>query len=40
MPWGVGLFATKNQVEAMGVTIDGQSKVSEETTFKILLNLH
>ena len=35
---GVGLFITKNQVEAMGGKIDVESKVGEGTTFKIHFN--
>ncbi len=33
---GVGLFITKNQVEALGGTIDISSKVNEGTTFRIV----
>lgn len=33
---GVGLFITKNQVEAMGGSIDVESKVGEGTSFKVL----
>ena len=35
---GVGLFITKNQIEAMGGTIEVESEVGEGTTFKIRLN--
>ncbi len=35
---GIGLFITKNQVEAMGGTIDVKSKVDIGTTFTIYLN--
>ena len=34
---GVGLFLTKNQVEAMGGKIEVESKVDEGTIFKVLL---
>lgn len=34
---GVGLFLTKNQVEAMGGKIEVESKVDEGTVFKLLL---
>lgn len=33
---GVGLFITKNQVEAMGGSIDVKSKVGEGTSFKVI----
>lgn len=35
---GLGLFMTKHQVEAMGGTIEVESKVSKGTTFKIYFN--
>ncbi|MEQ9262015.1 MAG: PAS domain-containing protein [Owenweeksia sp.] len=35
---GIGLFITKNQVEAMGGKIKVESKVDHGTTFKIYLN--
>ena len=35
---GIGLFITKNQVEAMGGTIEVYSKVNKGTTFKIIFN--
>ncbi len=34
---GIGLFITKNQVEALGGKIDVESKVNQGTTFKIYL---
>ncbi|MCO6163056.1 PAS domain S-box protein [Flavobacterium sp. NRK F7] len=34
---GIGLFITKNQVEAMGGTITVESKLDEGTTFKIYI---
>jgi K+-sensing histidine kinase KdpD len=34
---GVGLFLTKNQVEAMGGKIEVESKVDEGTVFKLFL---
>jgi signal transduction histidine kinase len=36
---GIGLFITKNQVEAMGGKIEVESKLGEGTTFKILFPL-
>lgn len=33
---GVGLFITKNQVEAMGGSIDVESKLGEGTSFKVI----
>lgn len=35
---GIGLFITKNQIEAMGGTVDVHSIVGEGTTFKIYFN--
>ena len=35
---GIGLFITKNQVEAMGGKIEVESKVGEGTAFKIYFN--
>ncbi len=35
---GVGLFITKNQIEAMGGSISATSKVGEGTTFTIVFN--
>jgi signal transduction histidine kinase len=35
---GIGLFITRNQVEAMGGKIEVESKVNNGTVFKILLN--
>jgi len=35
---GIGLFITKNQIEAMGGSIEAESKPNEGTTFTILLN--
>ena len=35
---GIGLFITKNQIEAMGGTIEVQSQVGIGTTFKICFN--
>lgn len=35
---GIGLFITKNQVEAMGGTIEVYSKENKGTTFKIIFN--
>jgi PAS domain S-box-containing protein len=32
---GIGLFMTKNQIEAMGGTIEVESRVGEGTTFKV-----
>lgn len=37
---GVGLYITKNQVEAMGGSITVQSKVNSGTSFKILFLLN
>ena len=34
---GIGLFITKNQVEAMGGTITVDSKLDKGTTFKIYI---
>jgi sensor histidine kinase regulating citrate/malate metabolism len=34
---GVGLFLTKNQVEAMGGRIEVQSKVDQGTIFSVFL---
>lgn len=35
---GIGLFITKNQIEAMGGKVEVESMVNEGTTFKIYLN--
>lgn len=35
---GIGLFITKNQIEAMGGTIEVKSEVGKGTTFKIYFN--
>ena len=35
---GIGLFITKNQIEAMGGRIDVKSQVGVGTTFKIYFN--
>jgi len=35
---GIGLFITKNQIEAMGGTIDAESEVGKGTTFNIIFN--
>lgn len=35
---GIGLFITKNQIEAMGGTIEVSSEVNKGTTFKICFN--
>jgi len=35
---GIGLFITKNQIEAMGGTVAVQSQVGKGTTFKIYFN--
>jgi len=34
---GIGLFITKNQIEAMGGKIDVESELNKGTTFKIWL---
>ena len=34
---GIGLFITKNQIEAMGGTIEVSSVVNEGTTFTITI---
>ena len=35
---GVGLFITKNQIEAMGGKVEVESEVEKGTTFKVFLN--
>lgn len=35
---GIGLFITKNQIEAMGGTVEVRSEVNKGTTFKIYFN--
>jgi signal transduction histidine kinase len=35
---GIGLFITKNQIEALGGKVEVQSEVGKGTTFKIFLN--
>jgi signal transduction histidine kinase len=35
---GIGLFITKNQIEAMGGKVEVESKVNIGTTFKIYFN--
>jgi len=35
---GIGLFITKNQIEAMGGSVDVTSEVGVGTTFKIYFN--
>ncbi|RKR80166.1 PAS domain S-box-containing protein [Mucilaginibacter gracilis] len=37
---GIGLFITKNQVEAMGGKMEVESQVDKGSTFKIFLNVH
>ena len=37
---GVGLYITKNQIEAMGGTIDVESQTGVGTIFKIIFNLN
>ena len=32
---GIGLFITKNQIEAIGGKVEVESKVNEGTTFKV-----
>jgi signal transduction histidine kinase len=36
---GVGLFITKNQIEAMGGTVEVSSEVNQGTTFHIRFRL-
>jgi signal transduction histidine kinase len=34
---GIGLFITKNQIEAMGGTVMIESELNQGTTFKIII---